>query len=156
MDEVESNTSQAKDGNVGGEKRLSATGQQPQICSATTVSHIIVLVFTAANHGMPLMCAIIFAGKEMMEESWVLGFDRTADLIGDENDVARNTGRGRRYPMGPTCNFNGHHMPSFCCCSKIGSITAELLVEMLKTVDKIGVFDQTDGVPPFLILLDGR
>ena len=26
---------------------------------------------------------------------------------------------------------------------------------MLKTVDKIGVFDQTDGVPPFLIL-DGH
>ena len=87
------------------------------------------------------MCAIIFAAKEM-EESWVLGFDPTADLIGDENNVARNTGRGRRYPRGPTCDFNGHHVPTtFCCCYESGSITAELLVQMLKTVDKIGVFD---------------
>jgi hypothetical protein len=101
------------------------------------------------------MCAIIFAAKEM-EESWVLGFDPTADLIGDENNVARNTGRGRRYPRGPTCDFNGHHVPTtFCCCYESGSITAELLVQMLKTVDKIGVFDRTDGFPPFLIL-DGH
>jgi len=57
-------------------------------------------VSQVADNGMPLMCAIIFSAKEM-EESWVLGFDPTADLIGDENDVARNTGRGRRYPMGP-------------------------------------------------------
>ena len=55
-----------------------------------------------AANGMPLIFAIIFAAKEM-EESWVLGFDPTADLIGDENnDVAGNTGRGRRYPMGPS------------------------------------------------------
>ena len=65
MDEVGSNKSQAKeDGNVGGEKRLSATGQRTQICSATKDSHFTVLGFTAAN-GMPLMCAIIFAAKEM-------------------------------------------------------------------------------------------
>ena len=92
MDEVGSNTTQAKDGNVGGEKRLSATGQRPQILlKATKDSNFTVLGFTAAN-GMPLICAIIFAAKEM-EESWVLGFDPSADLIGDENDVARNTVR---------------------------------------------------------------
>ena len=128
MDEVGSNTTQAKDGNVGGEKRLSATGQQPQIRSATKDSHFTVLGFTAAN-GMPLICAIIFAAKDM-EESWELGFDPTTDLIRNKNNVAGKTGRGRRYPMGPTCNFNGHHVPTtFCCCSESGSITAELLVQ---------------------------
>ena len=40
---------------------------------------------------------------------------------------------------------------NFCCCSESASITAELL----KIVDRIGVFDWTDGVPPFLIL-DGN
>ena len=60
---------------------------------------------------------------------------------------------GRRYPLGPTCTFNGHHVPTFCCCSESGSITAELLVQMLKTADKIGVFDRTDRVPPSLSLM---
>jgi hypothetical protein len=58
------------------------------------------------------MCAIIFAAKEM-KASWVLGFNPTADLNGDKNNVAGNIGRGRRHPMGQTCNFNGHHMPTF-------------------------------------------
>ena len=98
--------------NVGGEKRLSATGQRPQILlKATKDSNFTVLGFTAAN-GMPLKCTIIFDAKEM-KESWVLGFNPTVDLIGDKNDVTGNIGRGRRHPMGPTCNFNGHHMPTF-------------------------------------------
>ena len=46
-------------------------------------------------------------------------------------------------------------MPIFCCYSKSERITEELFVQMLKTVNRIGVFDQTDGVPPFLIL-DGH
>ena len=67
------------------------SGQQPQIHIAKMDSHLTFLGFTAAN-GISLMCSIIFAAKEM-EESWVLGFDPSADLIGDENDVARNTVR---------------------------------------------------------------
>ena len=42
-----------------------------------------------------------------------------------------------------------------CCCSESGSITADLLVSMLKVIDKTEVFDRTDGIAPFL-LLDGH
>lgn len=57
--------------------------------------------------------------------------------------------------MGPTCTYNGVSVPAFCCCSENGSITAELLVDMLRSIDSLGVFDHSDGVPPFL-LLDGH
>jgi len=100
------------------------------------------------------MCAIIFAAKEL-EESWVLGFDPTVEWEGAEDNIEANTGRNKRYPMGPSCVFNGIDVPAFCCCSENGSITAELLVEMLKVMDRLNLFDRTDNVPPFLIL-DGH
>ena len=153
VDEVGSNTSQTKDGNVGGEKFLCEALQRPHTRAATKDSHFTVLGFTAAT-GTPLMCAIIFAAKEL-DASWVLGLDPTAEWIGDDDNLEENAGRGKRYPMEPTCVYNGVTVPSFCCCSENGSITAELLVAMLATIDRLGVFDRSDGVPPFL-LLDGH
>ena len=153
VDEVGSNTSQSKDGNVGGEKFLCEKLHRPQIRSSTKDSHFTVLGFMSAA-GVPLMCSIVFAAKEM-EESWVLGFDADAEWNGDEDNIEANCGRGKRYPMGPTCMYNGKSVPAFCCCSDNGSITAELLVDMLSSIDRLGVFDRSDGVPPFL-LLDGH
>jgi hypothetical protein len=148
VDEVGSNTSTTKDGNVGGEKFLCERTARPQIRAATKDSHFTVLGFTAAT-GEPVMCAIIFA-------AWVLGYDASAEWQGDEDDDNLNTGGlGKRFPMGPQCNFNGVDVPCFCCCSENGSITANLLVEMLKTMDSLKVFDRSDGVSPFL-LLDGH
>lgn len=95
VDEVGSNTSQTKDGNVGGEKFLCEAMQRPQMRAATKDSHFTVLGFTAAT-GVPLMCAIIFAAKEM-EESWVLGFDPSAEWIGHSDDIEANAGRWNRH-----------------------------------------------------------
>jgi hypothetical protein len=100
------------------------------------------------------MCAIIFAAKEL-DASWVLGLDPTAEWIGDDDNLEENVGQGKRYPMGPTCEYNGVTVPLFCCCSENESITAELLVGMLATIDGHDVFNRSDGVPPFL-LLDGH
>ena len=77
------------------------------------------------------MCEITFAAKEL-EESLVLGFDPTVEWKGAEDNIEAYTGRNKRYPMGPSCVFNGIDIPAFRCCSKNGLITAELLVEMLK------------------------
>lgn len=154
VDEVGSNTSTTKDGNVGGEKYLCAANSRPQACAATKDSHFTVLGFTTAT-GHPLMCAIIFAAKEL-EYSWALGFDANAKWSGDHKDLRLNAGElGKPFPMGPSCTLNGVEVPTFCCCSENGSITADLLTDMLKTIDGLGVFDRSDGVPPFL-LLDGH
>ena len=49
----------------------------------------------------------------------------------------------------------GTKILTFCCCSENSSITVQLLTEMLKVIDGLNVFNQSDGVPPFL-LLDGH
>ncbi len=101
------------------------------------------------------MCAIIFAAQTLCE-SWVLGFNASATWIGGDDDVRSNTGGlDKRYPQGPFCHINGKTDPTFCCCSENGSITSELLVEMLRVIDRFKDFDRSDGIAPFL-LLDGH
>ena len=57
---IGSNTSQANDGNAGGEKFLCISGGQPQIRASTKDTHFTVLGFTAAK-GNTVLSAIIFA-----------------------------------------------------------------------------------------------
>jgi hypothetical protein len=154
VDEVGSNTCTTKDGHVGGEKFLCEAEARPQIKAATKDSHFTVLGFTAAT-GEPVMCAIIFSAKEMCR-SWVLGLNASAPWEGDDKNLRANTGGlDKQHPQGPVCHFNGKTIPTFCCCSKNGSITSELLVEMLRAIDNAGVFDRSDGIHPFL-LVDGH
>jgi hypothetical protein len=154
VDEVGSNTSQKKDGHKGGEELLVRKGRKAQQKAATKDAHFTVMGFTAAN-GEPIMCCIIFA-KAVMDPAWQLGLDPFALWEGNEVDVEGNTGgEGKRYPKGPECNPNGKKVPCFCCCSESGGINGDLLTSMLRHMDKIGVFDRSDGVNPFLIL-DGH
>jgi hypothetical protein len=112
------------------------------------------LGFTAAT-GEPVMCAIIFAAQTLCE-SWVFGFNASATWIKGDDDVCSNTGGlDKRYPQGPFCHINGKTVPTFCCCSENGSITSELLVEMLRVIDRFKVFDRSGDIAPFL-LLDGH
>ena len=153
VDEVGSNTSQAKDGNVGGQLYLCTVDGRPQQRAATKDAHFTVLGFTAAS-GEPVMCAVIFAAKAFRDE-WRTGFDPLADWIGGADDVAGNCGDGKQYPFGPVCRFNGKTIPCYCCCSESGSINGEILTGMLKYLDELEVFDRSTGLNPFLIL-DGH
>jgi hypothetical protein len=153
VDEVGSNTSQAKDGNVGGQLYLCSVDGRPQQRAATKDAHFTVLGFTAAD-GQPVMCSIIFAAKTFRDE-WRTGFDPFANWVGEPDDIAANCGDGKQYPFGPVCLFKGKTIPCFCCCSESGSITTELLTRMLKKLDELEVFDRSTGLNPFLIL-DGH
>ena len=78
---------------------LGAAARPQQKC-AQKDAHFTVLGFTAST-GEPLMCAIIFAAKEL-EYGWVQGLDVFADWVGEEDDLKSNTGgEGKRYPQGP-------------------------------------------------------
>ena len=56
----------------------------------------------------------------------------------------------------PSTVSKGIEVPTLCCCSENGSITAaHLFVQMLKTIDELNAFDCPDGITPFL-LLDGH
>jgi hypothetical protein len=56
--------------------------------------------------------------------------------------------------MGPVCNLNGTEVPNFCCASENGSITGDLPATMLAAIDKLDVFDRSNGVLPFFLLDD--
>jgi hypothetical protein len=77
VDEVGSNTSQTKDGQVGGQTHLCTVDGRPQNRAARKDVHFTVLGFTAAT-GEPPLCAIIFAAETLKQE-WVTGFDPFAE-----------------------------------------------------------------------------
>ena len=61
LDEVGSNTSQAKGGQIGGEKLFTVGSEsRPQTRSTQKDAHFTVLGFTTSD-GKPVICAIIFA-----------------------------------------------------------------------------------------------
>jgi hypothetical protein len=51
----------------------------------------------------------------------------------------------------PVFTFNGKSIPCFCGYSDSGTITYELLAAMLQFMDKLNLFDRSDGVSPFLL-----
>jgi hypothetical protein len=113
--------------------------------------------FTPAATGEPLMTSAIIFAAEKTGASWVLGFNQSAQWIREENDMRQNTGGlNKRYPQGSVCTFRDKDAPTLCCSSENGSITSDLLVDMLTVIDKTQLFDRSDGVTPFLLLLDNK
>jgi hypothetical protein len=56
-------------------------------------------------------------------------------------------------PKGPEVVFRGKCVTWFCCNSENGSITGQLLKEMLAAIDQLNVFDRSaTGLNPFLLL----
>lgn len=84
------------------------------------------------------MVAIIFSGKAMKSE-WVLGKDVFAEWVGDDDDIASNSGPGKYFPLGPSCMVDGEEVPCYCDCSPNGSMTSTILKRIMETLDKLGV-----------------
>jgi hypothetical protein len=59
-----------------------------------------------------------------------------------------SNGVDRMFPFGPTCTFIGVEVPTFVTCSKNGSITSQLLANMLQKMDKLCLFESGDGTSP--------
>jgi hypothetical protein len=59
------------------------------------------------------------------------------------------------FPFGPTCTFNGVEVPTFVTCSENGSITSQLLNNMLSKMYDYCLFDCSNRINPFL-LCDGH
>jgi len=157
VDEVGCNTSQVGDGHVGGQKKIVPRGTVPKETATTNDHHFTLLGFTSAT-GEPVMCAIIMEGKSINSDV-VTGIDVFALKVGNETDpdfIQNNTGPGKLYPMGPTCEFKGKQVPCAVAHSESGSITSELLASFLKHMDDLKLFPRDDpSVKPFL-LLDGH
>jgi hypothetical protein len=108
------------------------------------------------------MCAIIKSEKELakLPLGVKLGIDvtktmETGEITSLSSILEANNHKDGAMNGGPVCRSNGVEIPCFICCTKKASITSELLVEMLKTIDEHKIFDLSDGSLPFM-LLDGH
>jgi hypothetical protein len=66
-----------------------------------------------------------------------------------------NFGEGKYFSYGLICTFKGKKIPCGTYISESGGITAEILVETLKILDDLGVFDRASRKIPCLII-DGH
>jgi len=153
VDEVGNNTCQRDDGHKGGQRYLVQRGSQPRTACSTSEAHWTTLGFTSAS-GKPVLCAIIFAAETLSVEDR-LGIDIFAEGTG-EMFSKQNYGKGKYFPGGPKCNFRGAEIPCYITCSPKGSITSEILADMLKWIDSFGVFPRVPGGPTPFLLLDGH
>ena len=156
VDEVGNNTCQKDDGNKGDVKYLAQRGTQSRKACSISDAHWTTLGFTAEN-GEPVLCAIIFAGQSLSVEER-LGIDLFAPLPNFDNCLFHkdNYGRGSYFPGGPKCTFRGHRIPCYVTSTPKGSITSEVLRDILKYIDDIGVFPRNEDSPTPFLLLDGH
>ena len=153
VDEVGGNTNQKGDGNVGGELQLCESEKTPQQQINIKYKHYILLGLTVLT-GKPVMCVVIFSStkEHVIVET---GLDLSTPIFGSPADAdffEKNSGKGKRFPGGPTCEFKGNTIPCLYQWSKKGSITAEILQDILATLDHMEVFDRSTGSKPFLLL----
>jgi len=156
VDEVGTDTSQKGDGHIGGAKYYCGRGCVPQNQSSSNDKHFTMLGFTALS-GQPVMCLLIIAG---VQEKWEVetGIDTDAVQIGDPGDpdfFVNNRGKGKMFPLGPECTFNGKKVPTMVRWSQSGSITSIILRDALATMDHHDLFERSSNRKPFL-LLDGH
>jgi hypothetical protein len=164
---VGNNISNKGDGNAGGQNFMVATDMRSQVQQLFKDYHFMVLGFTAGD-GHPIVCAIFIAVSKL-QVAYVTDFnpllkdaeDATdKDMQGLETEIEeikdeQSNGIGRMFPFGPTCTFNSIEVPMFVTCTKNGSITSELLANMLQRMGDFLLFDRSQGISPFL-LCDGH
>ena len=166
MDEVGSDLNMLNDGFIGGKKFLSRKGDTAKICATKKSRRFTVLGVTNLA-GDPVMCVIIYEGKErnVFVES---GIDPMHPLYNHFDDCSvdednnfeffeNNYGKGRLFPGGHVCEIEGKKIPTMIRYSEKGSITPEILKDILKTIDDLEVFQtyRDNGAVPFL-LVDGH
>ena len=156
MDEVGGNISKKGDGHLGGKLLVCEKGMEPQKTVNTKDKHFTLLGLTALN-GDPVMCICIFAGirETAIVETGMDIFAEQEGTVSDADYLTKNKGPGKLFPGGPTCTFQGKEIPCLTRWSPSGSITAEILIDILATMDHYGVIDRSHGRKPFL-LIDGH
>ena len=143
---------------VGDQKFACRRGTKPKKKATKQEKHFTLLGLTLLT-GEPLMCVIIFSGEN--EKTFVeTGVDPNCEKIyGLETDydfVLKNTGKGKLFPTGPECTYKGKKIPCMCQWSPNGSMTGEILRDIVSTLDQHDdLFDRKDGKKPFL-LVDGH
>jgi hypothetical protein len=126
-DKVGTDINQKDDGHIGGTQYCVGHGTKANIKSSTNGGRFTLIGLTAAS-GDAVMCIIIFAAEEL-SYGQRMGHDIKADC-NIEGSVRDNSGPGKAGA--PTCQFWGKDVPALIACSPKGSITSDILKEILK------------------------
>jgi len=154
-DEVGTDVCQEEDGHIGGQTYVTAHGTRAELKSSTNSSRWTLIGLTAAT-GDPVMCIIIFTGKEI-DINTRLGFDHRADVPFDKTKTHREQkGPGKAFPGAPTCTFRGKEVPALVTCTPTGSINSDILMKAFKRLDDLGVYERNEGGPIPCALFDAH
>ena len=143
-DEVGNNTGTTKDKLVGNEKRLHSRQDGRRALKVSSESDIAwTLLAITALTGECVCCVVIiegscFTAKDVSGEDITAALDLQAWDFGDQS----NHGKGNRFPGGPVCHFRGKTIPCLVASSRSGGITSEILTNILRHLDKHGVYDR--------------
>ena len=156
-DEVGGNISMKGDGHAGGRLYLAAKGRVAyrKYCKA---DRKFTLIGLTSLTGQPVMCIVIIQGT-MHNRAAEVGIDVTVQPNGNPTDAdffIKNSGPGKYFPGGPVCHFRGKDIPPLVRWSESGSITSEILADVLKTLDTLQVYPRGDGHPKPFLLVDGH
>ena len=155
-DEVGENISIKGDGHHGGELLLVEKGTIAQR-KVSTRNRKFTLIGLTSFTGDPVMCVIIIEGKlpngaiEVGVDIWVQQNGKSTD----KDFIMIKSGKGKHFPGGPECVYHGKTVPALVPWQESASITSEIIVDMLQTLDGMELVPRNNNANP-LILLDGH
>ena len=117
-------------GHVSGQKFVVERGTVPQTMASTTDQKFTMLPFTSASVEA-VCCTLIFQRKsQAVPAPWCTGIDYSITPIlsanGEEIDVEMNVGKGKYYPGGLSCQYNGKTVDCLIFVLKSGGITGDI------------------------------
>ena len=99
------------------------------------------MIGLAVFTGEPVVCILILEGKHP-KGNIEAGIDITVTPDGDNTDlklILHNSGPEKYYPGGPESTFKGKRVPAFICWHERASITTQILVDALATLDSYDI-----------------
>ena len=153
-------------GTLEGEKILSRKGNSAKINSTKRSKRFTVLGVTNLSR-QPIMCVVIMEGKErnVFLESGIDPFHPFYESYAAAEDELKsnytffedNYGPGNLFPGRLVCEFEGTKILTMVRYSEKGSITPDILTDILRTIDKLKIFKvyRDNGAMSFL-LVDGH
>ena len=156
-DELGGNISMKGDGHAGGRLYLAAKGRiaYRKYCKS---DRKFTLIGLTSLTGQPVMCIVVIQGI-MRNRAAEIGIDVTIQPDGNPTDAdffMKNSGPGKYFPGAPVCHFRGKEIPPLVRWSESGSITSEILADVLKTLDALDVYPRSNGNPKPFLLVDGH
>jgi hypothetical protein len=160
-DETGINTCQRNDGHNGGKKYIVPPEMQPLLGANTTDHRASVLPIVSARGDLVLLAVVFMSDSAEVPALWASGIDVTVDPITTEDgnvDVfnKENHGPGNYLPGATVCEYRGKKVPTQFYTSPKGSITGEILVQILEFLDSRDLFERRPDGPEPCILLDGH